>query len=309
MLIFSLSKEDLEIAKAEVEALTGKKGELVEDFLFIEAESRDYSRIAYSKAVYELILEGTIDKIKKDLKNVDFEKIVVHNFKVEDHTGKLLETIADCINKPVKMKRPETLIEIFKIKNKIYVTKLLQKISHDFEKRRPHNRPIAYPFSLKPKIARAMVNLTGMKKGEAILDPFCGTGGLLIEAALIGSRVEGIDIDHRMVEACKKNLESFAVKKYNIYEDDALNWKGQMTYVVTDLPYSLNTKKQELEPLYEKFLKVLEKNLKYRAVIGSPDFIDMKKLIKKANLKLVGEHSFFLHSSLTKKIFIVEPNA
>ncbi len=307
MLIFELSKEDLKIAQAEIETVIGKKGELIENFLFADVEIRDYSRLAYTKNIYELLLKGNVLQIKKNLKNIKFNEIVVHNFKIEDQTGKLLETVADFINKPVNLKSPETLIEIIEINKKVYLTRLLQRIKHDFDKRKPSKRPICYPFSLKPKIARAMVNLTGIKKGESIIDPFCGTGGLLLEAALIGCRVEGVDIDERMVKACSKNLDGYGIRKYNIYEGDATELKQRLLYVVTDLPYARNTKNQDLERLYEGFLKVIEKYLEYRAVIGCPDSIDMKKMIKKHNLKLVGKFSYFLHSTLTKKIFVIEP--
>jgi len=307
MIIFELSKEDLKIARAEVEAITYKKGELVENFLFVDVKAKNYSRLAYTKNVYEILLEGNIEQIKKNIKNIKFNEIVVHNFKIDDHTGKLLETVADCINKPVNLKNPETLIKIIKINEKIYLTRLLQHIKHDFDKRKPSKRPICYPFSLKPKIARVMVNLTGIKKGEAIIDPFCGTGGLLLEAALIGCRVEGVDINERMVVACRKNLDSYGIKKYNIYDGDATELKQRLLYVVTDLPYARNTKNQDLEKLYNGFLKVLEKHLEYRAVIGCPNSIDMKKMIKKHDLKIVGEFSHFLHNTLTKNIFVVEP--
>ncbi|MEM3127243.1 MAG: methyltransferase domain-containing protein, partial [Candidatus Woesearchaeota archaeon] len=272
------------------------------------ASARDFSRLAYTKNVYELLLDGSMEKIKKELAKCNLDKHVPHTFKIEDHTKKLLESTANCINKPVAMKNPGTLIEIFKIKNKIYITKLLQRIKHDFEKRKPHKRPICFPFSLKPKIARAMINLTGAKRGETILDPFCGTGGLLLEAGLIGCRVEGIDIDPRMIETCKRNLESYGVWKYNIYEENALNLKQKILYIATDLPYSRNTKKQDLEKLYEEFFKVVKKYLEYRAVIGAPDFVDTKKLIKTSGLKIVGEFSYFLHKTLTKKIFVLKPN-
>ncbi|GAH56289.1 unnamed protein product, partial [marine sediment metagenome] len=57
-----------------------------------------------------------------------------------------------------------------------------------------------------PKIARALVNLSGVKEKELFLDPFCGTGGILIEAGEIGARVIGIDVQGKMVRGAEENL-------------------------------------------------------------------------------------------------------
>lgn len=42
--------------------------------------------------------------------------------------------------------------------------------------------------------------------GQVILDPFCGSGVILQEAALMGYEIYGSDIDSRMVEYTEKNL-------------------------------------------------------------------------------------------------------
>lgn len=58
---------------------------------------------------------------------------------------------------------------------------------------------------LPPKLAQIMVNLAGLKQGR-ILDPFCGTGVVLQEAARIGYPIYGTDISSRMVEYSRQNL-------------------------------------------------------------------------------------------------------
>lgn len=80
---------------------------------------------------------------------------------------------------------------------------------------------------LPPKLAQIMVNLvcsdqlavsrnfeknsklqTANSKLLTVYDPFCGTGTVLVEAALLGHEVLGSDIDARMVEFSKRNLEA-----------------------------------------------------------------------------------------------------
>ncbi len=75
-----------------------------------------------------------------------------------------------------------------------------------FKKRdlsRPKQR---FEYSIPPRLARAMINLTGVKKGDVVLDPFCGFGTILQEALLLGLKPIGVDIDKRCVSATKKNL-------------------------------------------------------------------------------------------------------
>lgn len=61
---------------------------------------------------------------------------------------------------------------------------------------------------LPPKLAQIIINLAvGQIESPALLDPFCGTGVVLQEALLMGMDVYGADLDPRMVEYTKKNLD------------------------------------------------------------------------------------------------------
>ena len=61
---------------------------------------------------------------------------------------------------------------------------------------------------LPPKLAQILINLCGpLKPGSVVLDPFCGTGVVLQEAILMGYRAYGTDINERMIQYSKKNLE------------------------------------------------------------------------------------------------------
>jgi len=71
---------------------------------------------------------------------------------------------------------------------------------------------------------------------KTILDPFCGTGVILQEALLMGYKVIGSDIDPRMIDYSKKNLDWLTIKikrlnqtknysKDNIFVGDAINTK------------------------------------------------------------------------------------
>lgn len=59
---------------------------------------------------------------------------------------------------------------------------------------------------LPPKLARMMVNLARVRDGGVVLDPFCGSGTVLMEAGLLGYRVLGSDVSVDAVGRTRKNL-------------------------------------------------------------------------------------------------------
>ena len=71
-----------------------------------------------------------------------------------------------------------------------------------------------------------------------MLDPFCGTGGILIEGADMDLNIIGQDIDSKMVEASLKNLKYFGfegrILEGDISEIDKIE---KIDVVVTDPPY------------------------------------------------------------------------
>ncbi|HWZ65717.1 MAG TPA: hypothetical protein VNX65_02880 [Patescibacteria group bacterium] len=60
---------------------------------------------------------------------------------------------------------------------------------------------------LPPKLAQIMINLAQAKPDNVLLDPFCGTGVVLTEAALLGLRLQGSDLDSRMIDYTIANLD------------------------------------------------------------------------------------------------------
>lgn len=60
---------------------------------------------------------------------------------------------------------------------------------------------------LPPKLARLMINLTGVTQDKVLLDPFCGSGTLLVEAIDLGfTQLAGTDISPKAIEHSRQNL-------------------------------------------------------------------------------------------------------
>lgn len=188
-----------------------------------------------------------------------------------------------------------------------------------FLDREPMKKPAFHPTTLKPKLARALANLARAKKGKLLLDSFCGTGSILIEAAILGVKVVGIDFDEKMLYLAKKNLDFYKKKykyrNYKLINGDATQLekifsKNSIDAIATDLPYGRSSRAslKNLEDLYKQFLlsayEVL-KNKKYLAFFY-PNHINAKKLINKRNWKLISEGELYVHGGLTRKLLVLQ---
>ena len=107
---------------------------------------------------------------------------------------------------------------------------------------RPNNRPFFKPVSLEPRLARAAVNIAAGPSTGYVVDPMCGTGGILIESALCNRPTLGIDSDPEMVEGTKSNLE-WAEVKAEVVRGDATRhtYPDDLCAVVVDPPYGRNS--------------------------------------------------------------------
>ncbi len=136
-----------------------------------------------------------------------------------------------------------------------------------FEKRKVGERPFFSPISLHPKYARALINLTGVHRGGTVLDPFCGTGGIAIEAANMGMKAIVSDFDPQMVAGTEENMDFYGLK---LHESDVLDigniserW-SKIDAVATDPPYGRSTKTggENIEQIYTRGLKSISEVLR-----------------------------------------------
>jgi len=157
-----------------------------------------------------------------------------------------------------------------------------------------------HPHELDWKLTRVMINLIGLKKGETVCDPFCGTGTTLLEAESMGIHAIGLDFDEKMCEMTRENL------KENGYNSEVLNseFKGLLKIsekfdgIVTDLPYGRSSKTTEKpQEILKKFFSIIPKRKKVAI---------MYKKELDLNSKLTGlkKYHIYRHKSLTRTILI-----
>lgn len=179
-----------------------------------------------------------------------------------------------------------------------------------FAGRDPQRRPVFHPSTLPPRLARCMVNLARTPPGGLFLDPFCGVGGLLLEAALVGARVLGIDSDPRMVAGARRNLEWAGVAGAEVRVGDARRLSGiRADAVATDPPYGrqASTRGSRLEELYAEAVPVLVDALRPGgwACVSAPHWIDAGSEARAAGAEVVERHEQRVHGSLTRHIYVM----
>ena len=116
--------------------------------------------------------------------------------------------------------------------------------TRDFGSRDPGERPFFQPGSMSPMLARALANVAGAGPDARILDPMCGTGGTLIEAGLVGSRVVGSDVQWKMARGARENL-AWAGVEGSVVRGNARRLPfpdGAFDGVVFDAPYGRQSK-------------------------------------------------------------------
>jgi len=154
------------------------------------------------------------------------------------------------------------------------------------------------------RLSKIMINLSGVEKGETLLDPFCGTGVILQEALMKEINVVGIDIDKKYVDCSIDNCE-WLKKKYNlkanfrIFQRDSTKLgnrlKEKFDVVVTEPFLGPFIKKtldygeakrisSEVEKLYLGFLQSLKKLVKKKIVLIVPVFVTKNQKEIKINL-------------------------
>lgn len=156
----------------------------------------------------------------------------------------------------------------------------------------------AFVGMLPPKLAQIMINLTGLRTPERavsessdrisdaprILDPFCGTGVILQEAALKGFAVYGTDLSEKMIRYSRDNLNWLAdthhvTFDWYLHEGDATDtqWQSPVDAVAAETylgqPFSAPPSPAKLEEVRKTCNGIISdflRNLGKQIVPGTP---------------------------------------
>jgi tRNA (guanine10-N2)-dimethyltransferase len=324
-LLVELSGEQPNLAISEalggLKGLGQRPGEVVYEprFLTFRAHVSPEAlagRLALARYMGEVLLSGTVEDVISKASGVDMGG---RRFRVRarDYTGRRIKPSLEAsiggalaFTGKVDLETPEVDLRAV-VSRRAYLYLLQAEVDRSsFEFRKPENRPFFLPVSLHPRFARALVNLTGVRRGQVLLDPFCGTGGILMEAALVGARAVGSDVRSEVVEGCADNLEAFGLEA-ELFDSDVGDVPQRLEPVdaiATDPPYgrAAGTMRENVTSLMERAFRAFQRALKQggRLAICLPE---LKLLdIGRRYLRLVEWHSLPVHRSLTRHFAVFE---
>lgn len=335
-----LSKEHPTLPRAEVEAVLECEEieynleEEQEGLLILEVPletpenmSNVIKRLSFTHEVFHIFINTDEEELINKTKEYPWNDIVKSNYavrvkkmdkkshfntsKLEWEMGGIIQAnVASDIR--VNLEDPSTFIRVVLADGKAFVGQRIGQISKKhFYNLKPHKRPFFYPGSMSPKLARCMVNLTRIKRGQTLLDPFCGTGGILIEAGIIGTRVIGTDIDYKMVKGSIENLQHCGIHDYQVFQEDArkLELPRKVDAIVTDPPYgiSASTRGEKSQDLYQQSMQSLQGLLKEDGLmcLATPHYLDLDEVLEGTKFKIIEQHHIRMHKSLTRVISVL----
>ncbi len=214
--------------------------------------------------------------------------------------------IGDMISGPVSLNNPVTEYRAILSEDKCYFGKVLFSINRSgYDARNPGKRDFFHPGVMMPRMARTLANIAGVQNGDRVLDPFCGTGGILIEAELLGATSIGSDFDPVMVKGSQQNVMQSSLMLADAtclpFHDHSID------SIVTDLPYGQSVcikKADTMDNLYADALDEIGRVLKRgrRAVVVTHRDISG---IARQHMTVLQQHEQRVHKSLTRRVLVL----
>jgi len=195
----------------------------------------------------------------------------------------------------------------------VYLGTVSQNYDVEAVKSRDMDKPVRREsLAISPRLSKILINLSGAKPGDLMLDPFCGVGGILQEALLKGIGVYGSDLDGRAIRDAQENLKWMSEKykfssKYTLKDGDARKVPDlQFGAVATETPLGKVFRKKPSGLEAQKVIKNFEgfivpvlsrlkrcKKASARVAITFPAIrelrVDARKVAGKSGLKIIGE--------------------
>jgi tRNA (guanine10-N2)-dimethyltransferase len=301
-----------------------KAVELLRDGRIVVFESENlpsefFRRLALVRESFEYLFSVEVDALESAFRDVDVsrgvcEGICVRVKKIKRQTDvksteleRKLGGILWRRGLKINLSSPDLTFRVY-VGEKCHVGILLHVTeTKQFLERRPDRRPFFKPGALLPRLARSLVNISGIRDG-VLVDPMCGTGTILIEAGLMGLEFVGVEAYKWVAEGCLKNLRHYDLP-LNLIRGDVKRIPmsdESITAIVTDYPYLRSSKSLgDLKSLYERsleeFHRVLGKN--GSAVLVSNQ--DIERFNGFDNFILETKLTQRVHKNLQRKVFVL----
>ncbi len=295
-----LDQENLDFSLAEVETYYVIKDKIGPLILVDNLNFKNLALVKY----YGKLLDIVNDIEEIDLSSYKGKKVGIKVLGNRKNARDIQKYLVKKFNLFFSFDQQTTKILIFFYEDFIYIGEIIKE-REKFTWREPKNRPFNMPYTLKPKFAKTLVNLAN---DSFIVDPFCGTGTILIESFFLKKSFIGIDRDWKAVKGCITNLKFFNAPP-NVILSNAFyinNLIKKPFSVVCDPPYgkSSTSFKKDIFEVYEKFLESLfeNNNLNNVVILAPKHFKEVNSLILTYKPCKIIEH--FVNKSLIRVIYV-----
>lgn len=186
---------------------------------------------------------------------------------------------------------------------------LLGRVIHRVDRRGMEGRKVTRrsfqrPITLHPKLAHALVNLSRVPVGGLLADPFCGTGGIVLEASRMGVRSIGGDIRRTMVAGARTALRDLGAQaEFLVADAGHPPWgRGSLGGIATDPPYgrAATTRGEPPLALYKRAFAAFDEALPRGGCVAITLPSDRAVAVGEERLELLERHAFRVHRSLTR---------
>jgi len=312
-----LSREPTGIPEAEARALVSDldpeaRFESPEDGLLIADTSADpagmEARVAFSRRVGLLVPDGRLDDDHVSLLRRGTYRVRVFGEGDGEEEEAIIDSIAEKVEGKVSLDSPDREVSAYVGDGgKTYLAITMPgSMRQGWATRRPRSRAFFHPSAIFPKLSRALVNLSGVQPDEAFLDPFCGTGSLLIEAGIVGAEPLGIDIARKMVRGARRNSIKYGQPWLGLVRADSRSLPVRhVGAVATDIPYGRASSagglssSDILRSLVEGAPTVLQKGRKL--VVMHPKSLE----VQAGGMRVERELEIYIHRTLTRTITVM----
>ena len=264
------------------------------------------SRVAFCRRVGNLVPDGDFGEEELRILRRGTYRLRTFNLQESADGDSLVSEIADRIGGKVSLENPSVELTIVRGQRDYLAMTSPGLMNQSWATRRPRKRKFFHPAAIFPKLSRALVNLTRVRAGETLLDPFCGTGSLLLEACEVGVVPIGLDIDRRMVRGALRNMLGFDQRWLGLARADVSSTPLRTVDAIsTDVPYgrasstSGSDTRHIIEALLVSSLRLLSTGR--RLVLMHPRSVEVQD---HAGFQLEEEHHLYIHRNLTRTISV-----
>ena len=266
------------------------------------------SRVAYARRVGVLVSRGQISgELREKIKHTSFRlrrfTLAPSRARIEQLEKKLLGEL----DGRVDLSNPDYEVTIVAARRVYVAITRPRKLSQNWVSRRPRRRAFFHPAAIFPKLSRALVNLSGVREGQTLLDPFAGTGSIPLEAFTVGILPVAIDISRAMVRGALANRREFAQSWLGIIQADANRMPiYKVDGIVTDVPYGRASSAygEMTSEIVERLIGLAAKLLDPGKVmvLMHPDSVKIKRV---KGFRNQGAHYLYIHRKLTRVITVL----